>query len=122
VKFCWPTGRTKAPELGRHEDVAAARRRELFEKLPDQRLAAAHAVDIGRIEERRAGCVGRAQGRQRGCVGNVAPIRAELPRTETDFADGAAGGAEIADVHSAKLRARGRRASLQRSLKPSLMT
>ena len=33
----------------------AARRRELFEKLPDQRLAAAHAVDIGRIEEVHAG-------------------------------------------------------------------
>lgn len=90
-----PAGRAEAAELGGDGDGGAG----FFEEFADERFAAAGAVNIGGVEECRAGIDGGAERLEGGVVGDVPPVSADLPAAEADLADVASGGAERASVH-----------------------
>ena len=85
-----------ATELGGDEETGAA----LAEEATDQRFAAAHAVNIGRIEKRDTGIGGSVKDGERIGIIHGAPIRAtQLPAAETDLRDGAACVIEQSSFH-----------------------
>lgn len=90
-----PAGRVEAAELGGDVEVGAG----FLEEFADERFAAAGAVDVGGVEERGAGVDGGAEGLEGGLVGDVAPVSADLPAAESDFADGAVRGAKRTGIH-----------------------
>jgi len=90
-----PAGRVEAAELGGDVEIGAG----FFEEFADERFAATGAVDIGGVEERGAGVDGGAEGLEGGFVGDVAPVSADLPAAESDFADGAVRGAKRTGIH-----------------------
>ena len=73
--------REAAPGLGGDHDFLFA----LALQLRDQPLAAAHAVDIGGVDEVDAAIDGLVQRGQRFVVANVSPCAANGPCAKTDF-------------------------------------
>ncbi|QAY73036.1 MFS transporter [Agromyces protaetiae] len=69
------------PHLGRDRHARVGVRGE---PAADDRLAAAVAVDVGRVEHRDARGVRRVEHRERVGFVDIAPVGAELPRAETD--------------------------------------
>src|SRR5690606_6211275 len=76
------------------------------EEPPDQRLAAAVAVDVGGVEEGDAAGEGCLEHRHRVDFADFAPVGAELPGAQADRRDGAAAAAEGALLHASTLPAR----------------
>jgi hypothetical protein len=79
---------------GDERPLAAA----LLERPGDQLLRAAVAVDVGGVDEGDAGVQSGVQRGNRLVVIDLAPGSADRPRAETDFADRAAGTAELPGV------------------------
>ena len=88
-------------ELRRDRDVVA----DVAERLCEQRLAAALAVGVGRVEERDAEVVRLAQERDRRLVGVLAPPAGrDRPEAEADLGGGDARRAERARLHGPECR------------------
>ena len=85
-----------AAHLGGDGDVGVG---SLAQQPADESLAAAVAVDIGRVEERHAGVDRRVQNAHRVVLADVAPVGPELPAAQTDHRDRATGPAESACLH-----------------------
>ncbi|MNT82450.1 hypothetical protein D3C72_2221800 [compost metagenome] len=75
---------------GDHRPCAAAG----LQHLGDDALRAPVAIDVGRVDEGHAGVERGVEGRAAVRFGNLTPGATDLPRAETDVADGEVRSAE----------------------------
>ena len=93
-----------APEFRGHEEPVAVG--PFLQEPADERLAAPHPVDVGRVEEGHAGLGRRPERLERLVVAHVAPLgAAELPGPDADLGDPSAGLGELSQMHGDSFRA-----------------
>src|SRR5690606_3562790 len=92
-----------AAHLGRDGDPGI---RVVAQPGSDDALAAAVAVDVGRVEEGDARAATRIEPGARVRLAHLTPVGAELPGSEPDDGDVAAGAAESAMLHGSSLGSR----------------
>jgi len=85
-----------APRLRRDEQAVGL---PLLQEAPDERLAAAVAVDVGRVEEGHAGVHRGVQDGEGVALVDLTPVGTELPAPQPDDADLLPGPAQPPRLH-----------------------